>query len=286
VASALVQHSTDGFTWTTLGSGPTTFKTTATGTATYDDVTGLQFGGVNARYVRFGNPANPLTALDFAAGGNFIGLSEVQFYGTPIADVDVQLTGIGAAASTQFGGRPASATVDNSGLSPVVGSSVPGHDTNTASMWLSSNEVLPWIRFDLGSDEFLSKVLVWNYNEANLTTRGVKTATLKYAPASFAGNLSDPNDPNWITLATGVDFTRADQTSAFQAVDGFYFNDTLRYVLLQVTSNYGDSTFTGLSEVQFFTIPEPSSAALLLLGGLWGMRRNMRRSPDRRLRGN
>jgi hypothetical protein len=282
VAEALVQYSVDGINWTNLGSGPTSFKTTATGTNSYDDVTGIQFGGVTARYVRFGNPANPLVSNNVTF--TYVGLSEVQFFGTPQSQNDYLISADSVAASSQYSGRPAANTINASGLGEVSGSNVPGHTSTFADMWLSDEGgAMPWIRFDVtgGGDVLLSKMLAWNYNEAplsgnDLTSRGVRTANIKYASDGFSGNLSDPNDPAWITLASNVDFTRADAHSDYQAVDGFHFNANLRYVLVQVTSNYGDSVRTGLSEVQFFAVvPEPSSLAMFAFGAisLWLFRR-------------
>ena len=40
---------------------------------------------------------------------------------------------------------------------------------------------------------------------------------------------------------------------------------TARYVQIAVDANYG-SDFTGISEVQFFAVPEPSSLLLTAVG--------------------
>ncbi|MEX0866102.1 MAG: LamG-like jellyroll fold domain-containing protein, partial [Pirellulales bacterium] len=102
VTSALVQTSTDGINWTTLGGGPQSLAPTATGAAGYDNTNTLPMQGVEARFVRFGNPATPLVQQGTTLG-NYLGFSEVKFYGDTIATSDVQFTAT-AAASSELGG--------------------------------------------------------------------------------------------------------------------------------------------------------------------------------------
>ena len=54
-------------------------------------------------------------------------------------------------------------------------------------------------------------------------------------------------------------------------MDEFFFGragQMARYVLIDVTSNFGDTAHSGLSEVQFFGVPEPGTCVLLALGVL------------------
>ncbi|MEX0866198.1 MAG: hypothetical protein WD030_02500, partial [Pirellulales bacterium] len=167
-----------------------------------------------------------------------------------------------AAASSELGGfdRLAAYTVNGSGLgADSDGDGIAGHgNAPNGTMWLSNNETTPWIRFDIQKDSFLDRTLIWNYNEVNFSSRGMRTATIKFASDAAVAdglNLSDPNDPLWTTLATDVPFTRADQSAAYEAVDEFFFGNSsvlARHVLIQAQTNFGDPQYTGLSEAQFF----------------------------------
>lgn len=102
-------------------------------------------------------------------------------------------------------------------------------------------DVSPEITFDLGGQFNLSTMQVWNYNEVNLSNRGVATA-----------NLQVSND--------GINYTSLGQVSLNQA-NGLSTNDfsqivnmnvSARFVKLDNLINHGDANgFTGLSEVRF-----------------------------------
>ena len=69
--------------------------------------------------------------------------------------------------------------------------------------------------------------------------------------------------------AAGVPLTRADELNGYEAVDELFFGgagQTARYVLRDLKGNDGDTTYLGLLEVQFLTIPEPATFVLLGLG--------------------
>lgn len=259
VQTALVEYSNDGINWTALGGGPRTMATNATGTTSYDDVEDVAFGGVKARFVRLGNPANPLVQIATTTGDH-VGLSEVQFFGTPVGPPPgAPLPGVTAAASSYWGGRTPTLAVNGAGLSPDSdGDGILEHGNNpNTGMWLANAETTPWFRVDAGDVVRLDQMRVWNYNEVGgaFSDRGVRTATIKYALEGQVADLNDRNDPGWTTLATDVPFTRGDVTTAYEAVDELRFGSSgalARYVLLDVQSNYGEPTYTGLSEVQLF----------------------------------
>ncbi|HEX5175380.1 MAG TPA: PEP-CTERM sorting domain-containing protein, partial [Chthoniobacteraceae bacterium] len=62
-------------------------------------------------------------------------------------------------------------------------------------------------------------------------------------------------------MAPGDNITEFAETISF-------FGATARYVQIAVDANYGSAEFTGLSEVQFFAVPEPSSSLLIAAGPL------------------
>lgn len=258
VKTAVVEYSTDGLNWTALGGGPRTMATNATGLATYDDVEDVSFGGVPARFVRLGNPANPLVQINTSTGDH-VGLSEVQFFGELRSVPGNPLAGVTATASTSYPGRGPEKVVNGVGLgADTDGDGIREHDNDAnLGMWHSNNEVTPWIRFDAGQIVRLDQMRIWNYNEVvgNYINRGVKTATIKYAAEGQVANLNNPNDPGWTTLATSYPFTKGDRSAAYEGVDGVLFGSSgvlARHVLISVESNFGEPSYTGLSEVQLF----------------------------------
>ncbi len=136
-----------------------------------------------------------------------------------------------------------------------------------ATMWLNNgvfavpNDLEPEITFDLGSVQSLDSVKVWNYNETlpgrpELLGRGVGTADISIADESLV----------FATLISAQAFDVApglDNVDFGQVIDLMGAN--ARYVKFDVLSNHGgDNEFVGLSEVQFFAVPEPSSVMLIV----------------------
>ena len=171
-------------------------------------------------------------------------------------------------ASSQIGApfdRQDDFIVDGSGLS--------GGQHTTAvqpNMWLSTGNGFggidpdPSVTFDLGAVYTITSFHVWNYNEAppNLTGRGVNSVSVEFGTTLALGG----------TIAGITNFAQADglNTYAGENFSGFApFN--AQFIRFDINSNHGDgNTFYGLSEVQFdgVLVPEPSSLALLALGGI------------------
>lgn len=201
----------------------------------------------------------------------------------------------GAKESSVNLGRNAVDTIDGGGLSDATtvetGDPIPGTwpthgnvagNAGAATVWLSLNttqgggEGDEWIMFDLGAEYQLAALHVWNYNEVSATGNGIKDLTIKFATSSAGYDAGSEGDPSW---GSGVSTTFA-QASGSTTYDGETINFgsvTARYVLFDtVDTHYASYNRTGLSEVRFITVPEPSSTALLGLGALGLMLRRKR----------
>ena len=200
---------------------------------------------------------------------------------------DTIVTPTGVIANSSFGGRPASFTIDSSGLNPTyatnatvsansadptyignwLANSQPSPGLSTDGMWLNNGGSTGVITFDLGSTQTLDGIWVWNYAEhfgsSDLSTRGAKAVSV-YITSSL--NSSAPGSD---TLAQAYTFARMGQgalpgsstvESYLWAPTFYQFTNpvTAEFIKFNITSNYGDS-FVGLSEVRFEAAPPPSN---------------------------
>ena len=154
--------------------------------------------------------------------------------------------------------------VNGSGLSKpiyeldsgVVLSRTISHDYSpwASRQWhTSNNDFQPWVRFDFENSHNLSSVYVWNANQNNLTSRGVKT---------FDIQVSTDGGASYATARTGVTLPQAiGNTDIYAtAVDLSSFNGVTN-VIFNIRSNYGGDC-SGLSEVQFIA-KGPSELAVI-----------------------
>jgi hypothetical protein len=233
--------------------------------------------GATARYVRLDNLTN------LGDGNAFVGLSEVKFEGTlapgETRDLPIPAT-VSDVSSSIFGfNRDASYAVNGAGLGGTMHSRTPN-----GSMWLNQGtfanvpaeefDTDPYIVFDVGSEKSLDRMVVWNYNEfipngAGLLNRGIKTADILVAGED--GVFTPFIVGQELTIAPGTD-----DVDFSQAID--LAGTTARYIKLDNLVNYGDvDNFVGLSEVQFYAVPEPTSIALLAIAfGALGVVRRFR----------
>ncbi len=196
-------------------------------------------------------------------------------------------------ASSPVGSRDAENTIHfSTGVISSFGPEVKDYDSNPATelhhigrttygnsgdvanetMFLKSGTTGLFVEYDLGSVYTLANMYVWNYGEPfGGEGRGVSNLVVQYKL-----NLTDP----WTLLGTNT-LAIATYPPAMEVwqndvtVIGFSKTEA-RYVRLYGINNYGDSGFSGLSEVVFeYAIPEPSTALLFVTGGglLWRWRR-------------
>ena len=191
--------------------------------------------------------------------------------------------------SKEGGGDPyngsLSQVIDNSGLSfdlntgDLVPITLPTHDggtsyTNNAVRWFTFDllgaEVPDALIFDLGQvySTGLGDILFWNYSEQGAGDRGISDVTASFSSdgISYFGD-------------TTVNFTQAsliDNPFAGETVGLNQYGD-IRYVKFTDITGPGDGSLIGFSEIRFTALPEPSSTALLGLGGVALMLRRRRK---------
>jgi len=207
-----------------IGGGGSYSTTTMDDVAIFDDM--LSASQINALYTQTETP------LSVGEG----------------TDVEVPLRGVVATASSEFGSRYADQTADGVGRNTTNPDSYEfkGHPIG---MWLSNgtfaspNDLDPEITYDLGEVTELSKMVVYNYNEVNSGSRGVKVADI----------YSSTNGTDWALFDTvEFDLAPGDDTNPGQEVN--LGGLSAQYVKFDVDMNYqqSDYSFAGLSEVDFY----------------------------------
>jgi len=194
---------------------------------------------------------------------------------TASAQAVVIITPTGAISSTTIGGsRTITQAIDGSGLSSNPGSILDQtHAVNsgTDGYYLSaSGDTTPWFVFTLAEPSTVDAVHIWTYARSGENTRAIKDfdisfstdGGINYGPTiSLTGWLARPNlDPIPVqsqSFATQLNVT---------------------HIRIDVTANHGNGSFTGLSEIRFSAIPEPTTALAGLLLGL-GLLRRRRAAP-------
>lgn len=150
----------------------------------------------------------------------------------------------------------------------------PLNDASTGNVAGSSPIAAYTLTFDLATNYDLTKVRVWNWNNTVNQSAGVRTMEILVA-SSVGGATTSLGVFNPV-IGTGL------TTFAGSAFDVNASN--VREVKFVITEGYGFSgagtqTLVSLAEVRFegvTAIPEPSSLALLGLGGLMLVRRKRR----------
>ena len=141
--------------------------------------------------------------------------------------------------------------------------------------WMSTGtDKAGWFVVDLGAEYPLERIKFWNFNSAQEKDRGVKFGDWYISTAANPAGRDFANDADWTLMVDDFAFTMASGTSSYNTPDLINFGGaSARWVALDITENWGDGSFVGISEMQFFQseVPEPlTMTALLAALGLSG----------------
>jgi hypothetical protein len=248
--TAPIEYSVDGVNWTTLEASHTF--------ALYSTVDTINFGGVQARFVRFGNPSTGYT--NQGTGETQTGLTDVTFDGTRAVENYQEVTNIGATASSYYNSppnaRPATNTVNGSGLTgDTDGDGIQQQRVGANDAWESAvADAAPWIKWDFGAPRNLQNMLVWNYNGSADLGACTKSARVRYSLDGSA----------WTTLGTGYfvpAWNAANAGASYEQYDEAFvqFNFggvSARYVILDTMVGMNGQTNgqIALGEVKFYAL--------------------------------
>jgi len=172
------------------------------------------------------------------------------------------------ASSSVNAERSLTRTIDSTGLSgggtsgDILSETHLNNDSNGGTYWLSGNtgsnvagEVLT---FTLQSASVVDAVHMWGYDRIGSTSRSIQNFDLSFS-TNGGGTYAN-------TIALVLAVPSADpipvQTLNFAQQTG------VTHIRITNMTNYGDSNYVGLNEIRFSAVPEPTTTALLGLGGL------------------
>ena len=193
--------------------------------------------------------------------GDRVGLAELQFDSIGLEGILVTGSVTSSTAATDY--YPASQASDGNTGTSWVTDTFPGDYFNFASP--------PVLTIDLGSDVTMTGAAFWNYSSIGnrLTEMSLRFATEAEGTAGFGTSiLYNPTfNPEPLDQTNQQDFLFSQLVTA-------------RYVELTALDNYyptGGGDRVGFNEIQFATIPEPSTLLLCSLGAAWLLLAHRRR---------
>jgi len=134
-------------------------------------------------------------------------------------------------------------TIDGSGLTGDQ------HSTASTQMWLSKKSQTPvWIKYEFDQVYSLQQMWVWNQNQLTEPDKGygAKDVTIE----------TSTDGTTWTALSNVPQFADAPGEDAYVCNTIVDFNCVkAKFVRLNILSNWGGATSSGLAEVRFFYIP-------------------------------
>ncbi len=110
---------------------------------------------------------------------------------------------------------------------------------------------LHWIRYDFGDTYAIQKSKFWNINTPSILTAGAKSMIIDYSIDGIT----------WLEWGR-YDLPQGSGSTMYQGEDGPNFSGLIaRYILINITSNYGNTTNSGLAEVKFEVAPATTSVS-------------------------
>jgi hypothetical protein len=218
--------------------------------------------------------------LDTAGTSMYVIADAVAFSANVGADAFIDPASLTAYASSNIdSSRVPNHAVDGSGMD-VLASNHVGSTNGNGVNWLSAlNDTTGWFKVDLGATHQLQSMDIWNFSSTTSAgnNRGVQTFDLYVSNVDAPSSNDFANSAEWTLVQADVTLGKAPAgVNDMPDLVNFAANGTdARWVAFDITSNYGDA-YTGLGEIRFFEVPEPSGLALLALSSLFGFARRRR----------
>jgi len=244
IKRAKIEVSSSGIDWTVIYSDVLLSQATGAGNYAATDVLPVD---ATCQFVR-------ITCLEsyhgVFQGEEYAGLSEIGFSGYAVPGVELVKEQERVLADSNRPWNLARRAVDGSGLNGMQ------CGTNPSDIWI---EALNGARMyvDFGELVRLQRMLIWNENEAGLTSRGIRR--LKIETSVDESDWTVCKEAQWLTEAPG--------DSSYNTPDTVLPDSEIlcRYVRFTVIDTWGATDYTGLSEVKFFVAdiacePIPESA--------------------------
>lgn len=132
--------------------------------------------------------------------------------------------------------------------------------TPKGTMWMSkaasSNANLPkWFIVDLGEVKSLSKLHIWNFNQANYAYRGIKKMSI-YASTAEMMSTTSFTASDWALKKADVTLEQASGAATYAGEDVIFDSAVMgRWIAFSFSEYYNNSTkdyYCGLAEIQFY----------------------------------